>query len=103
MAKFEPEEEKRIAQASDFYARNPYVKKSVIARKFRVKLRLWKARLAGRIAQNTKGGHNKALSHDQEEGLKQYIDFLVYLGHRADLKAVRATVNKILTHSGSTR
>ena len=26
MAKFDPEEEKRMAQASDFYARNPYVK-----------------------------------------------------------------------------
>jgi len=40
MTKFDPEEEKRMAQASDFYARNPHVKKSVIARKFRVKLRL---------------------------------------------------------------
>jgi hypothetical protein len=28
MAKFDPEEEKRMAQASDFYARNPYIKKS---------------------------------------------------------------------------
>ena len=26
MAKFDPEEEKRMAQASDFYARNPHVK-----------------------------------------------------------------------------
>jgi hypothetical protein len=26
MAKFDPEEEKRMAQASDFYTRNPYVK-----------------------------------------------------------------------------
>jgi hypothetical protein len=32
MAKFDPEEEKRIAQASDFYARNPDIKKSAIAR-----------------------------------------------------------------------
>jgi hypothetical protein len=31
MAKFDPEEEKRMAQASDFYTRNPYVKKSAIA------------------------------------------------------------------------
>jgi hypothetical protein len=31
MAKFDPEEEKRIAQASDFYVRNPYIKKSAIA------------------------------------------------------------------------
>jgi hypothetical protein len=26
MAKFDPEEEKRMAQASNFYARNPYIK-----------------------------------------------------------------------------
>ena len=32
MAKFDPEEEKRMAQASDFYARNPDIKKSAIAR-----------------------------------------------------------------------
>ena len=31
MAKFDPEEEKRIAQASDFYTRDPHVKKSAIA------------------------------------------------------------------------
>jgi len=43
MTKYDPEEEKRIAQASDFYARNPHFKKSTIARQFRVKYRLWKA------------------------------------------------------------
>jgi hypothetical protein len=32
MAKFDPEEEKRMAQASDFYTRNPHVKKSIITR-----------------------------------------------------------------------
>jgi hypothetical protein len=102
MAKFDPEEEKRMAQASDFYARNPHVKKSTIARQFRVKYRLWKAHLAGRKPQNTKGGYNKTLTPDQEEGLKQFIDFLIYLGHRADLKTVRAAANKILRDSAST-
>jgi hypothetical protein len=102
MAKFDPEEEKRMAQASDFYTRNPHVKKSTIARQFRVKLRLWKARLAGRAPQNTKGGLNKVLNPDQEEALKQFIDFMIYLGHRADLKTVRAAANKILGDSAST-
>jgi hypothetical protein len=32
MTKYDPEEEKRMAQASDFYARNPHVKKSAITR-----------------------------------------------------------------------
>ena len=70
MTKYDPEEEKRMAQASDFYARNPHVKKFAIARQFRVKYRLWKARLAGRKSQNTKGAYNKILNPDQEEGLK---------------------------------
>jgi len=85
MTKYDPEEEKRMTQASDFYARNPHVKKSTIARQFRVKYRLWKARLAGRKPQNTKGAYNKTLNPDQEEAVKQFIDFLIYLGHKADL------------------
>ena len=32
MAKYNPEEVKMMAQASDFYARNSHVKKSAIAR-----------------------------------------------------------------------
>ena len=32
MTKYNPKEKKRIAQASDFYARNLYIKKSVITR-----------------------------------------------------------------------
>jgi hypothetical protein len=65
-------------------------------------LRLWKAHLAGRLPQNTKGGLNKALNPDQEEALKQFIDFLIYLGSKADLKMVGAAVNKILAESAST-
>jgi hypothetical protein len=102
MTKYDPEEEKRMAQASDFYARNPHVKKSAIARQFRVKLRLWKACLAGQLPQNAKGGLNKALNPNQEEALKQFIGFLIYLGHKANLKTVRAAANKILGKSAST-
>jgi len=102
MTKYDPEEEKRIAQASDFYARNPHIKKSTIIRQFRVKYRLWKARLARRKPQNTKGAYNKTLNPNQEEAVKQFIDFLIYLGHKANLKTIRAAVNKILAKSVST-
>jgi hypothetical protein len=61
MTKYDPEEEKRMAQASDFYARNPHVKKSAITRQFRVKYRLWKARLAGRNHRTPKGPTTKYL------------------------------------------
>ena len=60
------------------------------------------ARLADRLPQNTKGGINKALNPDQEEALKQFIDFLIYLGHKADLETFRAAANKILAESVST-
>ena len=102
MAKFDPEEEKRMAQATDFYTRNPYIKKSAIIYQFRVKYQLWKAHLAGRKPQNTKGGYNKTLTPDQEKAFKQFIDFLIYLGHRTDLKTVRVAANKILGDSTST-
>jgi hypothetical protein len=70
--------------------------------KFRVKYRLWKARLARQKPQNTKGGYNKTLNLNLEEGLKQFIDFLVYLSHKANLKSVRAAANKILVESAFT-
>jgi hypothetical protein len=89
MTKYDPEEEKRIAQATEFFHKHPHSKKSKVAMQFRVPLRLWKARLSGRLPQNTKGGQNKVLSDDQEEALKQFIDFLIYLGHRADMSAIR--------------
>jgi hypothetical protein len=58
--------------------------------------------LAGRKPQNTKGSYNKTLNPDQEEGLKQFIDFLIYIGYKANLKTVRAAANKILAESAST-
>jgi hypothetical protein len=91
-----------MAQASDFYTRNPHIKKTTITYQFRVKLRLWKARLTGRVPQNTKGSLNKVLNPNQEEALKQFIDFMIYLGYRADLKTVQAAANKILGDSAST-
>jgi hypothetical protein len=58
--------------------------------------------LARQKSQNTKGAYNKALNPDQEEGVKQFINFLIYLGHKANLKTVRAAANKILAKSVST-
>jgi hypothetical protein len=84
MAKYDPEEEKRMAEAIVFYRKTPGAIKHQVAKQFRVPLRKWKARLEGRPAQNTKGGHNKLLTNDQELALRQFIDFLIYLGHKAD-------------------
>ena len=102
MTKYDPEEEKRMAQATEFFHKHPHSKKSKVAMQFRVLLRLWKARLSGRLPQNTKGGQNKVLSDNQEEALKQFIDFLIYLGHRADMLAIRVAANKIIAENGST-
>lgn len=38
---------------------------------------------------------------NKKEALKQFIDFLIYLGHRADMLAIRAAANKILAENGS--
>jgi hypothetical protein len=102
MAKYDPEEEKRMAEAIVFYRKTPGAIKHQVAKQFRVPLRKWKARLEGRPAQNTKGGHNKLLTDDQELALRQFIDFLIYLGHKADQRAIRAAANKLLDYTGST-
>ena len=81
MTKFDVEREANIAKAIKHYDETPGVKKSKAAAKFHVPYRLFKARLEGRPAQNTKGGTNKALNADQEDALRSYIDFLIYCGH----------------------
>ena len=57
------------------------VSKSKVTIKFHVLYRFLKARLKGRNPQNAKGGYNKALDFDQDDALRQYIDFLIYCGH----------------------
>jgi len=40
MTKYDPEEEKRMAQATEFFYKHPHSKKSKVAMQFRVLLRL---------------------------------------------------------------
>ena len=102
MAKYNAERESNIAKAISFFQNTPGIKKSVAAAKFHVPYRLFKARLEGRPAQNTKGGHNKALNSDQEEVLRSYIDWLIYCGHQASLVHIRLAANSILRSAGDT-
>jgi hypothetical protein len=81
MTKFNTEREADIAKAISYYIQYPDMKKSKVAAKFHVPYRQFKARLAGRPAQNSKGGDNKALNSVQEDTLRSYIDFLIYFGY----------------------
>jgi hypothetical protein len=70
MTKFDPEVEKRIANAIEHTKKNPGTKLSKVAVKFVVPYDLFYRRLYGRGASNTYGGHNKALNETQEGALK---------------------------------
>jgi hypothetical protein len=50
---------------------------------------------------NTKGSDNKVLNPTQEESLKAYLDWLIYLGHQAHKGYIRKATNSILRASGS--
>jgi hypothetical protein len=52
--------------------------------------------MAGVPAQNTKGGHNKALDTDMEDGIKEYLNFLIHYGHQGTHKDIRLAANLIL-------
>jgi hypothetical protein len=42
------------------------------------------------------------MPNTKEEALKQFIDFLIYLGYKADMPAIRVVANKILAKNGLT-
>ena len=69
MTKYGLEEEKRMADTSEFYLKTPGAKKHQVAKQFRVPLRKWKACLDGWLAQNIKSGYNKLLTDEQELAL----------------------------------
>ncbi|KAH9203804.1 hypothetical protein DL95DRAFT_418763 [Leptodontidium sp. 2 PMI_412] len=102
MTKYDSQMEGRIRMAVAFKQKTPLAKPSKIAKYFVVPLRLFNARRAGRLPQHTKGGHNKALSKEQDDGLREYISFLIYIGHQATKSSIRAGANSILKASGST-
>jgi hypothetical protein len=103
MTKFNAEREADIAKAIKYYNETPSVKKSKAAAAFLVPYNLFKKRLEGRPAQNTKGGNNKALNCDQEHALRQYLDFLINCGHQGTKIHIKLAANSILRATGSTR
>ena len=102
MTKFNAERETNIAKAIKYYDKTPRVKKSKAVAKFHVPYRLFKARLEGHLAQNTKGGANKVLNTNQEDVLRLYIDFLIYCGHQANKIHIKLAANSILRTTSST-
>jgi hypothetical protein len=103
MTKFDPEVEKRIANAIVFSQENPGLKLSKVAVQFVVPYNLFYRRLHGRAAGNTHGGHNKALDATQDNALKAYINFLIYINSEPNLSTIRQAGNSILRACGSTR
>jgi hypothetical protein len=103
MTKFDPEVEKRIANAIVFSQENPGLKLSKVAVQFVVLYNLFYRRLHGRGASNTHGGHNKALDTTQDSALKAYINFLIYINSEPNLSTIRQAGNSILRVYGSNR
>ena len=103
MTKFDPEVEKRIADAIDYSQKNPSIKLSKVAVKFVVPYDLFYRRLHGRNAGNTHSGHNKALNETQEGALKIYIKFLIYINSEPNFYTIQQAGNLILRASGLSR
>jgi hypothetical protein len=95
MTKFNAEREADIAKAIKYYNETPSVKKSKAAAVFLVLYNLFKKRLEGWPAQNTKGGNNKALNCDQEHVLRQYLDFLINCGYQGTKIYIKLAANSI--------
>jgi hypothetical protein len=57
---------------------------------------LFYQRLHKRAAGNTHGSHNKALDATQDNTLKAYINFLIYINLEPNLGTIRQASNLIL-------
>ena len=96
MAKYNPVTEKRVAEAIKYAKTTPGVSLSKIAVKFVVLYDLFYRRFHGRPAGNTRGGHNKALNENQDNALKGYINFLIYINQDLNLATIQQAGNSIL-------
>jgi hypothetical protein len=67
-----------------------------VAVQFVVLYNLSYRRMHGRAASNTHSGHNKALDANQDNALKTYINFLIYINLEPSLSAIRQASNSIL-------
>ena len=52
-----------------------------MAYKFKVHYHLLYTRFNGQLAATSKGGYNKALTNDQDQALRQFINYLINIGH----------------------
>ena len=103
MTKFNPDLEAKIAIAVREWQKQPGQSYAKFAAQFRVPVRQFKARLQGRLAQNSKGGQNKALNNEQEARLRSYINFLIFIGYTTTKKHILLAANSILKHKGQNR
>jgi hypothetical protein len=76
---------------------------SQVAVKFAVPYDQFYRRFGGRKAGNTHGGHNKALNETEDGTLKQYLNFLIYIGKDPNLHTIQQAANLLLRAGGSTR
>jgi hypothetical protein len=102
MAKFDPAEEERIQVCFTLLRENPKLKKKKLARQQRVLYDKLRRRIQGVPDRTAAGGHNKALTLQQENGLKRYLSYLIHIGQPPTKTSLRAAGNKIREASGYT-
>jgi hypothetical protein len=88
--------EERIAQASRAMDEDPSLRGTKAALRFGAPYQRLMARRQGRLASNTRGGHNKKLSAPQDDALKEYILMLQYSGKGANIHEIRAAAGRLL-------
>ena len=96
-------EEQRIAKAIKEIQDGTLKNASVAAKHHHVPYHKLYHRLHGRPAMETNGGHNKALSAEQEKALLLYIDRCEELGRPCEHKHIELAANSLLRASDSLR
>ena len=81
MTKYDPKIKERYIEAIAFLKKNPSAKRSLIIANFFVRDHILKNRLIDIPLVNIKGGYNKALDNNIEDRIKEYLNFLIYIGH----------------------
>jgi hypothetical protein len=103
MSKFDPEIEKRIADALCAYHDRGEPKIAPLAREFDIPYKQLKGRVQGRQSRSARTGPNRALDEGQEQALIAWMRVL----DRANLSPlpyeIEGAANDILTRSGSDR
>ena len=95
MAKFDLAEEERIQVCLTLLRENPKLKKKKLARQQRVSYDKLRRRIQGVPDRTAAGGQNKALTLQQENGLKRYLPYLICIGQPPTKTSLQAAGNKI--------